>query len=219
MIGAEAMAPVAQALTNENAQVRGEVVASLGGLTIYSRMNGIKKTESIPAWITPTLVSCLKDKDPHVRTSAAISLGQIAAEESTAVPALVESLADTNFWTRWNACLALGKYGARATPAIPPLMAALQDNDPAVRGTAAIALIQIQPDNETRIDLLMPILIENIKGIGGKDTNLRFFTAEALALCGDKAKKAVPALLEAAKKTSSYEHERIVIALKNISPY
>ena len=216
MIGAEAMAPIARALTNENAQVRAEVVMSLGNQSVYSKMNGTGTTVSIPAWIPSALVSRLKDESPFVRALAARSLGQIATEELTTVPALMESLVDTDFQTRRNACLALGQYGSRATSAIPPLQTVLQDTNPVVRGTAAIALIQIQPDNETRINLLMPILLDDIKGIDGTNTGLRSTTADALALCGDKAKRAVPALLEAASKTSNYEHERIVTALRKI---
>jgi RNA polymerase sigma factor (sigma-70 family) len=209
-IGPDAIGPLIQALTNDDAQVRTEVVSSLGNFT---GKDSIQMSNAIPV-----LIKSLKDKSPFVRSLAATSLGQIANEETTVVPALIESLNDPDFQTRWSVCLALSKFGTRATSAIPTLSAALHDSNADVRGTAAIALVQIEPDNETQINSLMPILIENIKGIGGKDTNFRSTTAVTLGFCGEKAKQAVPALLEAASKTSGYEHQEIIMALKKIDP-
>jgi HEAT repeat protein len=191
--------------------VRTEIVSALGDMPIYSEKSGALISNGIPV-----LIASLQDESIYVRAMAARSLGMLGEKDLTVIPALINCLSDTNAEVRWVSCLALGKFGTRAKSAIQPLLAAINDSDPDVRGTAAIALVQIEPDNTKQIDSLMPILIENIKGIGGKDTNFRSTTAEALALCGNKAKKAVPALLEASNKTSDYEHEQIVNALKKI---
>jgi RNA polymerase sigma factor (sigma-70 family) len=210
-IGPDSISPLIASLTNKDAAVRTEIVVALGNMPAYSEKNEVLISDGIPV-----LITSLQDESPYVRALAARSLGILGEKEASVVPALIKSLTDTNAEVRWCACLALGQFGMRSKPAIQPLLAALNDSDPDVRGTAAIALVQIEPDNAKQIDLLMPILIENIKGIGGKDINFRSTTAEALALCGNRAKKAAPALLEAANKTSGYEHEQIVAALKKI---
>jgi HEAT repeat protein len=210
-IGSDSIFPLIASLTNQNPSVRTEIVSALGDMPIYSEKSGALISNGIPV-----LIASLQDESIYVRAMAARSLGMLGEKDLTVIPALINCLSDTNAEVRWVSCLALGKFGTRAKSAIQPLLAAINDSDPDVRGTAAIALVQIEPDNTKQIDSLMPILIENIKGIGGKDTNFRSTTAEALALCGNKAKKAVPALLEASNKTSDYEHEQIVNALKKI---
>ena len=209
-IGQDAIGPLTEALTNEDASVRTEVASGLGGMPFYSGKSDIQMSDAIP-----TLITCLTDKSSYVRSIAAYSLGRIKGEESTVVPALIKSLDDSDIWTRWNSCLALGQFGAQANSAIPALLAKLNSD---ARGTAAIALVKIEPDNATRINSLMPILIENIEGIGGTNINYRSTTAEALASIGEMAKPAVPALLKAAQVTTAYERQRIVIALKKIDP-
>jgi RNA polymerase sigma factor (sigma-70 family) len=209
-IGQDGITPLIEALTNENASVRLEVVHALGSVSFYSGNTNIQMSNAISA-----LIDSLEDKSPSVRSIAANSLGGIRGVESTVVPALIKGLDDNYIWTRWNACLALGQFGAQAKSAIPALLAKLNSD---ARGTAAIALVQIEPDNATRINSLMPILIENIEGIGGTNMNYRSTTADALGSIGEIAKPAVPALLKAAQVTTGYEQQRIVIALKKIDP-
>jgi RNA polymerase sigma factor (sigma-70 family) len=207
-IGQDAIAPLTAALTNENDMVRFEVVHSLGGFPMYSGDTNIQMSDAIS-----TLINSLADKSSSVRSLAANSLGEIKGDPSTVVPALIKCLDDGDIWTRWNACLALGKFGAQANLAVPALLAKLNSD---ARGTAAIALVQIEPDNINQIKSLMPILIENIDGIGGTNINYRSTTAEALASVGEMAEPAVPALLKAAQITTGYEQQRIVTSLKKI---
>ena len=209
-IGQDGITSLIEALTNENSSVRYEVIHALGGVLIYSGNTNIQMSDAIS-----TLIDSLEDKSPYVRSIAANSLGVIKDEPSTVVPALIKSLDDNYIWTRWNTCLALGQFGTQATSAVPTLLTMLKSD---ARGTAAIALVQIEPDNKTRINSLMPILIENIEGIGGTNINYRSTTADALASIGEMAKPAVPALLKAAQITTGYEQQRIVIALKKIDP-
>jgi len=213
-IGQEAIVPLTMALTNEDVLVREEVASGLGYMQSYSGKSEIQMSKAIS-----TLVTCLADKSPYVRTLAARSLGEIKENETTVVPVLIESLNDPDFQTRWNACLALGKFGTRAASAVPSLLATLQDKNTSVRATAAIALVEIEPDNAAQIDSLMPVLIENIDGLGvHKDVNFRSTTAVALSLCGEKAKRAIPTLLKAVQNTSGYEQQEILEALGKIDP-
>ncbi|HTR40330.1 MAG TPA: sigma-70 family RNA polymerase sigma factor [Pseudomonadales bacterium] len=190
---------------------RCEAASALGNLPMYLQTKVLLHYD-----VSQALITCLKDPSPYVRTLAARSLGENAMNEATVVPALIETLGDTDFQTRWSACLALGKFGPRAGTAVPALQAALHDRKAEVRATAAIALIEIEPDNTAQLDSLMPALIENINGIGGRDINFRSTTADALAAWGSRARPAVPALLDAIAKSSSYEQQFLVADLKKI---
>lgn len=212
-IGPDSIEPLTAALTNHNPSVRTEVVVSLGNMPLYYGNRGDQMLNTVPV-----LINCLKDQSPFVRSLSARSLGQIGKEEATVVPALVNSLKDTNSQVRWSSCLALGQFGTRAKRAVPALLAAGQDRDPDVRGTAAIALMQIEPENTEQLDRLMPVLIENIGGIGGTNVNFRSTTAAVLGEWGEKAKSAAPTLLKASQVTSGFEQQQIMKALRAIDP-
>ena len=209
-IGPEAIPPLLDALTNRTESVRTEVVSSLGN---FSGRESIQMSNAIPG-----LIACLKDESPFVRSSASRSLGFMGLEPASVVPALTAALNDTDIQAKWCACLALGEFGRQAESSIPALSAALHDPSPSVCGTAAIALVQIAPDDSSRITSLMPLLIENVQGIGGTNTNFRYPTIEALALCGAQAKPAIPALVAAADKNRKYEYDAILRTLKRIDP-
>ena len=213
LLGAEGMAPLIASLTNQDAMVRGEAANALGNAATQFRTNEWQTSQ-----IATALVPCLQDDSDWVRALAANSLGQMAVQEGSVVPALVPCLTDTNFYVRRNACLALGSFGSRAKPAIPAVAASLQDASAEMRGAAAVALVEIEPQNEAQIKAMMPRLLENLQGIGGTNPALRSVTANALGGCGTLAKPAVPVLLATAQKTTDYEHEEIVDALKAIDP-
>jgi RNA polymerase sigma factor (sigma-70 family) len=192
--------------------VRVEALGALGNIPAYSS-NALANYD-----ISPALTACLNDSTPVIRSFAARALGFITNDEAIVVPALIPMLNDRDFQTRWSACLALGNYGKRAESAIPALRNTLADKNSYVRACAAIALVQIEPDNEAQINSLMPILTENINGIGGNDFNFRSTTADALALCGNNARLAVPGLVKAINNTSGYEQQQIIADLKKIDP-
>ena len=210
-IGSDAIDPLIASLTNKDASVRTLIVSALGQMPAYSEKSDVLISNGIPV-----LLASLHDDSFYVRAFAARSLGLLGENEASVIPALIKILNDTNAEVRGCACLALGAFEEQAEPAVPMLLKSIYDSMPAVRGQAAIALVQIEPDNEGQINRLMPILTENITGIGGKDMNYSSTTATALGLCGEKAKRAVPALLVAARKTSGYEHQEIVEAIKKI---
>jgi HEAT repeat protein len=162
------------------------------------------------------LLTSLQDENSYVRSFSAWSLGLLGEKGELVIPALMKVLNDTNDQVRGCASLALGAFKEQAKPAIQTLLTTIHDPSPDVRAQAAIALVQIEPTNEEQINELMPILTENITGISGKDMNYSSTTAAALGLCREKAKQALPALLVAARKTSGYEHQEIVEAIKKI---
>jgi HEAT repeat protein len=209
-IGPDAIPFLIKSLTNNNEEVRTEVASSLGNGPAFALGTENQKSE-----ITSALINCLGDKSESVRRLAAYSLGRTGAENPLVVPALVKSLNDSDIYVRWNTCLALGGIGPQARAAVPALLAALDQQD--IRGTAAIALVEIEPDNVTRVETLMPILISNIEGPHRKNdfTNP---SVTALGLWGEKAKPAVPTLVKAAHDKSGYERKNILDALKKIDP-
>ena len=212
-IGSDSIAPMIASLTNVDASVRTEIVSGLGNMPAYSG-----KSDALISNGIPVLLTSLQDESFYVRAFAARSLGLLGEGNTLVVPALIKVLDDTNAEVRECACLALGDFKAQAKPAVQKLLTLISDSAQEVRSHAAIALVQIEPDNEGQINMLMPILTENITGIGGKDMNYSSTTAAALSICGEKAKQALPALLIAAQKTSGHEHQKILEAIKKIDP-
>ncbi len=127
-MGPDGLAPLAHALTNEQAGVRSAAAFALGKL----------RGDAQPA--IPALIRTASDQDPTVRPNAIWSLGTIGLEPSSVVPALAERLGDTNVAVRLFALKALRKYGVQARPAVPAVLKALQDSNHEVRGTAGYAL-------------------------------------------------------------------------------
>jgi HEAT repeat protein len=212
-IGLDAFPAFVELVTNKNDEVRREALSSLGDLAAYSKSDDALKSAAMSV-----LLDSLKDTSPFVRGITAMWLGLARRDDATVVPALIQTLGDTDFQVRWNVCLALSRYGTGAAAAAPALQARLNDSKPSVRGTAAIALIRIEPTNSAQLDLLMPILVEDINGIGGRDRNFSSTAAEALADWGPRARAAVPAILNAIQKESGYEQKRLIAALKKIDP-
>ena len=210
-IGADAVDPLIASLTNKDATVRTRIVVALGQMPAYSG-----KSDALLSNGIPVLLTSLQDENSYVRSFSAWSLGLLGEKGELVIPALMKVLNDTNDQVRGCASLALGAFKEQAKPAIQTLLTTIHDPSPDVRAQAAIALVQIEPTNEEQINELMPILTENITGIGGKDMNYSSTTAAVLGLCGEKAKQALPALLVAARKTSGYEHQEIVEAIKKI---
>jgi HEAT repeat protein len=219
-IGQDAIDPLSKALTNKNESVRVEIVSALGSLPGLAEKSDVQISGAIA-----TLLDSLTDPSPFVRCMAVRSLGVLAKADKIdvpalimVIPALIKRLDDSDIQTRWHACLSLGEFGKQAKSAFPQLSVALHDSNADVRSCAAIAMVQIEPDNATRINSLMPTLIRIIEGIDGDTPNFGFTLVEALGSCGKLAKPAVPALLKAAKATTGVYRQEIEICFKKIDP-
>ena len=57
----------------------------------------------------PVLIRALEDKDPQVRSGAAVALGELGSEAASALPALKQALSDKDSQVREAAAKALGK--------------------------------------------------------------------------------------------------------------
>ncbi|MBN2284368.1 MAG: HEAT repeat domain-containing protein [Deltaproteobacteria bacterium] len=100
------------------------------------------------------LVDLLNDRDPSVRSAAALSLGSIG--DGDALPALMEALADRDCTVRQAAVEALGLL---ADPrAVPALIGAMKDRSCDVREKSAPAFARI---GEHAVEPLIAVLEEN----------------------------------------------------------
>jgi HEAT repeat protein len=171
---ADAVPALAEALKDQNAEVRQSAADALGRI-------GPAAADAVPV-----LVEALKDQNAHVRRSAAKALRGIGP---AAVPALAEALKDQDAEVRQSAADALGGIGPAAVPA---LAEALKDQDTDVRHSAADALRRIGPAAAGAV----PALAEALKD---QDTDVRQSAAYALERIGPAAAGAVPALVEALK--------------------
>lgn len=118
---------VAEALQDENWQVRTESAGVLSRLRIPTSVGPLIQAASDPVW--------------QVREKAAQALGALGARE--AVPALGRCASDAVSNLRKTAIAALGEIGDQS--AAPYLEAALEDGDPDVRKIARWALTQLRP--------------------------------------------------------------------------
>ena len=135
-------------------------------------------------------IKMLKDKDPEVRRSAAVALGNIGPKAPTVVPALIRALEDRDRVVRVQAIIALGEIGPPAMEAVPALTATLQDDDKWVSLHAVSALGKMGQGARDAV----PALVAALKN---PDRNVRLHAVGALGEMGPQAREAVPALIEA----------------------
>ncbi len=90
----------------------------------------------------------LKHRDPFVRRTAAMALGDLGPEGAEAIPSLCAALDDPDPDVRRQAANALGQIGAGA--AVPRLVRALEDENELVRNSAGQALRDIDPAEAVR---------------------------------------------------------------------
>jgi HEAT repeat protein len=130
--------------------------------------------------IVETLVTLL----PGNAEAVSDAIRKIGPAAAAAVPGLVEVLHGEDWDSRWAAADALGAIGAEAQSAIPALVAALGHESGRVASSAGRALKRI---GCASIPHLVAALDE-------PNPRIREFAADALALYGQEARTAIPAL-------------------------
>lgn len=141
------------------------------------------------------LVNALNDPDPSVRQAAVPALGE--TKDPSVVPALIEVLKDEDPMVNAAARYALVIIGE---PAVPALIEASKGDDYNLRVAARYTLIDIGPP-------AVPYLIKVLEDEGSYG-NLG--TICVLGEIGDPS--AVPALIEALKKTPDYFMRTVIVA-------
>jgi HEAT repeat protein len=134
-MGSPAVAPLRDAVSNEEPAVRKEALRGLGKLRERASID--------PQIVLPPLLHGMTDPDPSVRTVAAMYLGIIRDTPATEIPPLTKALSDDDAGVRQAAADALSSYGALAEPAVPALRKAAQDPDEGVQREAGRALVTI----------------------------------------------------------------------------
>jgi HEAT repeat protein len=141
-IGADSIAPLTEALSHPDEDIRGAAAYTLGKFRDRSKS------------AVPALINLLNDDVPFVRVSAATALWKIDANSESAVPPLVELLEQKTAspHDRSYAAKALGSIGPHANAAVPALIAAIKETSKHHRYPERAALYRQFVDALTKID-------------------------------------------------------------------
>ncbi len=115
-------------ITNPAARCRAECILAT---TFLMRTNA--------APLVPSLILCLKDRDPKVASSAARALRNVHGRPDLVFPALTEALSHESAMVRSAAAQTLQALGPQAQPAVAPLSNPLNDMDQLIRSAATRA--------------------------------------------------------------------------------
>jgi HEAT repeat protein len=105
----------------------------------------------------PRLKELLKDPQPDMRWSAAMTLGEIGPEAREAVPALVSALNDEHALVREHAAESLGLVGVADSAVLEGLIKALKDKEARVRRDAVRSLGQFGPAARSALPAIWPL--------------------------------------------------------------
>jgi HEAT repeat protein len=196
-----ALPQLIEKLTDKNVNVR---VHAADGLARH----GKNAKSAVPA-----LSKALQeDKDPFVRRSASVALGEIGPDAKAAVPALValvqSQYENVDGLVGSEASYALSLIdpdGAASIAVVAPL---LKNDDASVRMDAAGKLATLG----ATVKKATPALIEALKD---KEGGVRYAVTNALGSIGADAKTAVPALIPALKDPNEHVRRAAARALGN----
>jgi len=165
------------------------------------------------AWVAvPNLVVVLeRDEAAKVRAAAAVALGKIGPEASSAGPVLIEALKDRESRVRMAAALALGLLGPAVKGSGAALAHALSDAEEEVAGESATALGNLGPEAEAAVPQLALLLKD-------RDQTLRRRGCHVLARIGPTARRAAPALVEALHDSDAELRANAARALVSAGP-
>jgi HEAT repeat protein len=174
---APAVPALTEALKDGSAIVRKAAIEALGSI-------GPKAQAAIPA-----LMNALEDPDEEVRGYVPLALADICGEK---IQALTDALGkDSPYLRRLGAITALGIIGPKASAAVPQIATAFREPDKEIRMRAIKALGDIE--DEKAIPFLVDVLRKD------PDLDCRIKVAGYLSVFRQKAKPAIPALIEAMK--------------------
>lgn len=136
-LGPEACAPLIEALTNANTQLRRYAATAL-----------FQFRSSQPEKVAPALMDRLRnDPDSGVQFNAMQALKSMPA---TIVPSLLQELRQNSVSAKRWSLIVLGSFTNEAPAIVPDIVSALGDNDVGVRQEATNALKKIDPKAAAR---------------------------------------------------------------------
>jgi HEAT repeat protein len=201
-----ALPTLIKALEDQNADIRVEVMAALGGIGPAAKA------------AVPRITTLLKDHNQLVQRMAAASLWWIDRQAVVAVPVLVEGMQDPkmDLVERVGWVYVLADMGPKARAAVPALITALAGVRKSSRTKSSVELSSVATYALGRIgEPAVPALITVLRD---PDADVRMSATFALSKIGPKAKAAVHALCELAKDGNDGVRQFAVAALGRIGP-
>jgi HEAT repeat protein len=169
---------------------------------------GPKAEKDLQTYALKTLQEGLNDPKPAVREHTAYALALMGPKAAPAAASLAKLCAERTKEVREAAYSALEKIG----PSVPaePILALLTNDDPDVCRDAAEALSWLKPKDPSALPLLLAALTNTKLAQRNPESAVyvRNTAAAALGGLGEKAKEAIPALVDAVKKTDAEELRR-----------
>jgi HEAT repeat protein len=229
-MGAPAFRPLRLALIDGDGRVR------QGALSVLTTMAQNFHPNLDYQELAPLVAGALRDQDPSVRLSAALSLEAFGPSGKDGVPELIAAISDNDARVRSAAVSALGRIGPAANSAVPLLLLRLVDQNEPIIGAAeslgqigapavgALANALSHADSDVRaaaakaLGRLGPAATPSVpqlaKRLMDEDRDVRVEAAVALWAITDKQDHVAPILAEAAKN----DLRRVVEAVINIGP-
>jgi beta-lactamase regulating signal transducer with metallopeptidase domain/HEAT repeat protein len=218
------------ALTNElrRGTTRGKVFV----LMAINRYDG-------PREALPAVLSVLDDKSPRVRTLAVRALGELASRPEEVSPAVLKLMQDETPDVRKAAIETAAKLKRTAAAFIAAYRAALKDDDAGVVDAALAALVPREKPTgfgseglgdgggfERSFDEAGPYggrsprgtyVPEMVDALQHRDDRVWRRAADSLAVLGEKAKQAVPPLVELACRGAPHARQRATLVLNRMA--
>jgi HEAT repeat protein len=142
-MGPAAFAPLRDALSSRDPDVRQEALRSLGKLC--------ERAPLAPSTVLPHLMEGMRDPDEGVRAVGATYLGVIHGDPSQSVVALASGLSDPDPTVRRVSAVSLAAFTAEeAKAAMPALRKATGDPDQDVAREAGATLVKLQTGETNR---------------------------------------------------------------------
>ncbi|TVQ62259.1 MAG: HEAT repeat domain-containing protein [Phycisphaerales bacterium] len=169
--------PVARSAMRERAIAM--LVDATASPDAMARANAIEGLQPAPGRVVPLAIAALNDPNLGVRFVAAMTLGELRAQEAT--EALRPLLRDASPMVQAAAIFAMTRVGASVDPT--PLGTMLRSSDPRVRSNAAFVLGKI--GNASAVPMLRAVADEPAPlGVRAEDKLFRLQVAEALVRLG-----------------------------------
>ena len=147
----------------------------------------------------PNLIELFEDPILLYEDNPAYEASRVLSQlGSSAVPALVRALTNTSSTVRYHACFCLGWYDSlHSDSAVTALAERMEDPEWTVRCRAAHALGTIQRKSGITVQALA-------RGLRDPESAVRINSARGLAAFGERAAHAVPLLVSAQERESSF---------------
>jgi HEAT repeat protein len=157
----------------------------------------------------PILKEGLRDSKPNVREHTAYAISLIGKSAKPLAPDIIPLTSDTILEVRISAYTAL--EAIKEVPDIP-ILKLLRHSDPKIVNDAAESLRWLRPSSSEAVTLLVAALKDT--ELEKKDEALSRFVrevaADALGRMGDKAKSAIPDLIDLIKRTTAEDLTKIL---------